>query len=213
MYVSSRLLFLLVIFATSFSACKEKKECLKYTDEIYKDEKPDSSVMSEMLKYRSLLLKRFHETSIKGANITSYHLLFYSSHGYGKSIKLEQKKNACFLKVKCFFKEEIKQDAEDWFPDCKDYSTEISKDEWYKFEGLITNFNFWTAEQVDVETKGVLDGFVYLLEGNRPDAKKCGKKTYQIVARRSPEYDKMGALCGYILSYEDQLATKYISNN
>lgn len=51
--------------------------------------------------------------------------------------------------------------------------------------------------------------FKYILEGNRPAAIECGKKSFKLVARGSPGYDKMGALCGYILDYEDQLAFNY----
>lgn len=98
------------------------------------------------------------------------------------------------------------------YPDCKEYKIRIDSAEWNELERMIDEFNFWTEENFKVN-KDVLDGSAYILEGNRPQAKKCGKKTYKLVARGSPRFDKIGALCGYILDYEEQLKFKYAQSN
>ena len=46
-----------------------------------------------------------------------------------------------------------------------------------------------------------------------PTTKKCNKKTYKLVARGTPRYDKMGALCENILEYESHLRFQYEQMN
>ena len=74
---------------------------------------------------------------------------------------------------------------------------------------MIYDFNFWTTVPQFKTTEGVLDGYEYLLEGKRPEAENCGKRTYRFIGRGSPIRDKIGALCDYIMEYEDQLALSY----
>ncbi len=176
------------------------KNCAEIENEIYKETATDS-LEKDALAYQKTLLDRFGETSIKGLSYEAYQLQFYSTHGFGKSIKIEKTNSGCSFSVKCTTKVESR-------PDCKEYKIDIEKEEWNKLEGMIYEFNFWTEESFKLNND-VLDGFVFLLEGNRPDAEKCDKKTYKLVVRGSPEYDKIGALCDYILDYEDRLKFKY----
>ncbi|GEM_PF-6741851 len=180
--------------------CTDNKECLTYSKEIYADNKVDSTRLSQVLKYKDILLERFNETSIRGLNDEAYHLMFYSAHGFGKSVKFEKNSGAYSLSVKCVLKR-------DWYP-CKAYSIKISEQEWNVLRQMTIDFNFWTEKQIDTP-KNVLDGHTYFLEGVRPDAERCGKKIYNIAARSSPDYNKIGALCEYILQYEEELASNY----
>ena len=177
-----------------------KGECLKYENETYK-ETIDTSLIEEAFEYQEILLERFGESSVKELNHEAYHFQFYSSHGYGKSIKFENKIGGCSISVKC-------KSKKDWFEECKEYQMGIGKDEWNELEKMIYEFNFWTDEDFR-GNRDVLDGYVYFLEGKRPEAEKCNKKIYKLVGRGSPRYDKMGALCESILDYEDQLAFRY----
>ena len=205
-----RLEYCCVIFISIFLfSCQknvqENKDCSKFANEIYKGGVSDTSLTREALNYQKKLLERFGETSVNGLNYEAYYLQFYSTHGYGKSVKFEKKNGGCLITVKCKTKEE-------WLPDCKEYQIGIDIEEWTELERMIYEFNFWTEEHVKTD-KDVLDGYVFLLEGNRPEAEKCDKKTYKLVARGSPRYDKIGALCDYILAYEDQLKFKYEQMN
>lgn len=194
----------LILISMFLLRCQGNKDCSKFANEIYK-EISDTSLRKEAFDYQKNLLENFCETSVKGLNYEAYHLQFYSAHGYGKSVKFEHKKGVYSIAVKCLTKE-------DSLPDCKAYQIRIDREEWNKLEQMIYEFDFWTAEDFR-SNKGVLDGYAYLLEGNRPEAKKCDKKTYKLVARGSPEYDKMGALCDYILQYECQLKFRYKQSN
>lgn len=196
--------FCLIFISTILFRCQgniqENKDCSRFANEVYK-EVSDTSLAKGAFDYQKILLERFAETSVKGLNYEAYHLQFYSSHGYGKSVKFENKNSVYSIAVKCRTKD-------DWLPDCKEYEIGIDKEEWNELECMIYEFNFWTEEDFKTN-KDVLDGYVYILEGNRPEAKKCNRKTYKLVARGSPRYDKIGALCSYILEYEDQLKFKY----
>lgn len=126
-------------------------------------------------------------------------MMYYSSHSFGTSIKIEKKESTCYLKVKCFSRN-------DWNPQCDGgYETQLTEEEWMEFEGMIYEFDFWTADQLNEKSEG-LDGCAYLIEGIRPDAESCGKRTYRLLGRSSPRFDKIGALCDNIISYERTLA-------
>lgn len=197
------LFFLLLFLITCQENVQKDENCSKFAKEIYKDEVFDSSLFKSAVDYQNILLKRFDENSVKGLNFEAYHLQFYSSHGYGKSVKFENEYGIYSIAVKC-------RTTEYWLPDsdCKEYQIEIDSAEWNELEKMVYEFDFWTVKNFKTN-KDVLDGYVYLLEGNRPQAEKCNKKTYKLVARSSPRFDKMGALCDYILEYEEQLKFKY----
>ena len=181
--------------------CKPKQECLKFDREAYADQQVDSVVAKQASVSRDTLLKRFEETPIKGLNYKAYHLLFHSSFGHGESIKFEINTYGCFLTVKCLGKGDPSSE-------CLNYKTKIREAEWDQLEAMMYEFDFWTAEPFRVN-KDVLDGYTLFLEGNRPEAAGCDKKTYQFVGRGSPRFDKMEALCNYIMEYKEQLVFSY----
>lgn len=195
-------IILVSIFTISCQSNSPKKEaCLKYANENYSEHTTDSSLIKEAFKYQEILLERFGETSVKGLNYEVYHLQFYSAFGYGKSVKFERKPEGCSISVKCISKK-------GWSEECKEYQIGMNEGEWNKLEKMIYEFNFWTAEDFRTN-KNALDGYVFFLAGNRPEAEQCNKKSYKLVGRGSPEYDKMEALCENILNYEKQIKFRY----
>lgn len=197
--------FGLILYSIFLISCQskshEKEGCSKYLSEEYFEETTDTSMIKEAFEYQEILLERFGESSVKELNHEAYHLQFYSSHGYGQSVKFERKVGGCSISVKCKSKKE-------WFEECKEYQIGIDEDEWNELEKMIYEFNFWTAEDFRTN-KNVLDGYAFFLEGNRPEAENCNKKSYKLVGRGSPRYDKMEALCENIFAYEDQLKFRY----
>jgi len=121
--------------------------------------------------------------------------MYYSSHNLGKLIKIESTNNGATISVKC--KEHIEAGYY-----CLEGDLQIDKAEWETFKSMISEFNYWTENQIEINT-GYLDGSGYLLKGKRPQAEKCGKKKYKIVIRGNPEYDKVAALCEEIIIFED----------
>lgn len=183
-----------------FFSCKNNRECPQDTDKKYADEQVDPALLIQAVDYRDTLLKRFDDTLINGQQHDIYRLLYYSSHGFGKSVKFEKKDMLYLLSVKCLSKN-------DWLPACKSYQVAVTKEEWDNLERMICEFNFWTEARLATSER-VLDGFVYLLEGNR-SGQRLDSKAYQLIGRGSPRYDKIGALCQYIIEYEEELAARY----
>ncbi len=184
-----------------FSCQDEKEACSKFDHEVYRNDPVDTVLWKEALGFRDTVMEWFNVRPVKERTSTYYHLLYYSSFGFGKSIKIENKNSEYFLSVNHF-------PEKGNYSNGKNYEIKISKEEWNKFEMMIYEFNFWTESQFKAN-RDVLDGYCYFLEGHRPEALKCNKKVHQIVFRGSPGYDKIGALCDYICDYEDQLALTY----
>jgi hypothetical protein len=78
-----------------------------------------------------------------------------------------------------------------------------------KFQGRgeCTKYRNESYSEETTDTALVREAFE--CQGNRPEAEKCNKKTYKLVGRGSPRYDKIAALCESILEYEDQLKFRY----
>lgn len=179
--------------------CSKPEHCAKYASEVYMNEQVDTTLLREATEYRDTLLKRFKETSVKRLHHTAYHMMYYSSHGFGASIKFEKNESSCYLKVKCL-------STNDWKPECdRSYEMQITEEEWMEFEAMIDEFDFWTAKQLN-EKREVLDSYAFIIEGVRPDAGICGKRTYRLLGRSSPRFDKIGDLCEHIIDYERTLA-------
>lgn len=193
------LILALLIPLILLAGCKSELGCIEKNES-----KADSSLALDAFKYKKILLERFNETSIENQEYDAYHLQFYSSHGFGESIKFQKQDSIFSLTVICIKKV-------DWPSKCKDLKIEISKDDWDGLEKIIDEFDFWTEPQFR-KNENVLDGFVYFLEGKSTQVIECNKK-YQITARSSPAYDKIGALCNYILEYKIQLTLKYSQQN
>ncbi len=181
--------------------CKAKQECPGFNPPEYSDKQVDTVLAKQAPVLRDTLLKRFEETPIKGLNYKAYHLLFYDAFRYGESIKFEINDYGCFLTVKCIKKG-------DYLPECLNYKTKIREEDWNQLEEMMYEFDFWTADPFR-KNEGVLDGYAFLLEGNKPEAAVCGKKTYQFVGRSSPRFDKMEALCNCIMEYKEHLVFRY----
>ena len=196
---------MLILLCSCKNTVQEIENCSKYEDEKYFKTKIDDSLVKEALEYHKILLNRFDESSVKEINHEAYHLQFYSSHGYGQSVKFEKKNNNFSITVKCKSKVEW---AEDWAKDCKEYKIRIEENAWNEIEKMIYEFDFWTEEEFR-EGNDALDGYGFFIEGNRPEAKKCNKKSYNIIGRSSPRYDKMEALFNNIREFENSINNRY----
>ncbi len=201
----------LIIMFLAFCAlsCVEKnavsKECQKIQTQDYYLANVDTTLLRQVNEYHQILLDTFSDNSIKETNLEGYHLLFYSSHGYGKSIKFTKANSQYNLVMKCVGNRE-------WKDDCKQYIINIEEDEWNELEKMIYEFDFWTSDHFRAN-RMVLDGYAFFLEGNRPYAESCNLATNKLISRGSPRYDKIGDLCQNIIEYEGQLRFRYEQYN
>mgnify|MGYP000707237000 CR=1 FL=1 len=208
MFTLKSLYYYLVLTVIIILGCQDRNtrnlDCAKFENENYIKNELASTEIEELFTYKENFLIRFNDTSIQNLPYESYHLFYYSSFSHGKTIKLE-KRNDGFIKlsVTCYDKYKSESNFE-----CKKYHMGIIEEEWKVFENMIYDYNFWTEKDI-IKTKEVLDGYGFILEGIRPEAEKCNKRTHHILFRGSPEYDKIGTLCYYLMDYEEKLARKY----
>lgn len=195
------LLFLFVCLLCCRRNTPENEACLKYAEEIYAEEKTDTALVRDAHEEHEYLLKKFGESSLKGLHYDAYQLLFFSSFGHGKSVRFEKKDGRYFLRSTCIA-------SETKYRDCKNFQTEIREDHWLVLENMMYEFDFWTTQDIRAN-KGAMHGYVFILEGIRPDAGMCNKKTYRLVVRGSPRYDKIGVLCNAMLDYEEEVEFDY----
>jgi hypothetical protein len=79
----------------------------------------------------------------------------------------------------------------------------ISEAQWNEFENKIYEAKFWTLPK-PMNERG-LDGRTIILEGSRPEAHKCNKRTYQLICRWSPEPGPLREAVELLLSYAKRL--------
>jgi hypothetical protein len=193
-------IILIAIFLLTLVACHDASnqdyQVSSTTHNSLQDKTLDTSSIRMALKQRLVLLKEFNDTIAPDIDSNYYHLILYSVFHYGTAVKFIKKGGAHFMYVKTLRPDSsLKLEV---------YSTKISKNEWDKLEAMIDNFDFWTEEQFTYNE--VLDGYTFYLEGNRFTDKG---KLHRLVGRGSPRYDKIGALCDYILEYQGSLVFQY----
>lgn len=182
---------------------QNRGECYRFLDNYQAEQKVDTVKINTntLYKYYVERLEYVDEKPVKGQPYETYQLYYSTAFGYGELVRFEKKSDGCYVYRKCFAK------GKDWQPNCENYQVKISMEDWTILEKMIYEYNFWTTQ--NFRENEALDGYVYLLEGNRPDAEMCGMKTFNIIGRVSPRYDKMGDLCVNIRHYADELKSKY----
>jgi len=191
---------LLVLFiSTCSNESRKNNGCSKFSNEVYltEDLEKYDFDLTEMLEY---YLKKFDGVSIKEDKIESYQLMHYSTHNYGRLIKIERNTKGAKMTVKCI------ENLEAGYY-CTEAEILIDISDWHTLQSMIYEFNYWTENQIEINT-GYLDGYAYFLEGKRPQAKECGKKHYNFAVRINPEYDKIAALCKEIISFEEMITNR-----
>jgi len=192
------LYILLTSILILFISCND---CEKFKNEVYTEE--FNPALDTIIVEMNSILQRLDEPKMDELNvIESYRLLFMSAFQERKLVRIDKKENEYYLVYKDFsgdqdsgnivLKEHIQKN--------------ITKDNWKYINKLIYNSNYWAAKKFDEPPPDVLDGYAFTLEGRRPQAAKCNKRTEQIVFRSTPdEEDKMGDLCFQILHYVDKI--------
>jgi hypothetical protein len=189
-----------ILLALSFSclfSCAERSPSDPMTTQENTTPSPDSTLTKRVLWFRTKLIERFNDSIPNGIDSNYYYLIFASSFGNGTTVKFTRKGDTYFLYVKTL-------NPNDSITRLTQYVTEIDKGDWDQLENMVNEFDFWSATHF--KYKKVLDGYTYFLEGSRISN---NMRIHQLVGRGSPEYDKIGALCDYIMDYQERLVFKY----
>lgn len=165
----------------------------------HKGENKDEYEDVRIKKSYSEILKLFSTNSISVSSGATYQLYFYSSHGFGKSLLLERKDdNKFYLSMKC-----IGRWSEEY--ECENYQTEIKGKDWQIFESMINEYDFWDEKLYRASEDDMLDGYTYILVGQKLGQDSAGLITSRIVVRNSLPFDKINSLCEHMFTYESHL--------
>jgi hypothetical protein len=179
-----QLIYFLFIFSFLSAGCDKPIA----SEEIYTA--LDFKLKLEALNHRNKLIKKFNDT-IPNSKYDYYYLIYFNAFNEGNSIKFIKKGDRYYLTEKI-------RDPQDSVPILTAYTTEIYEDEWACIENMVNDFDFWTEKQF--KHNRALDGFHFYLEVNNSTDKE---RTHRIVGRASPHYDKIGALCQYIIRFKE----------
>lgn len=195
-----KLLLAIMLLVFIFPECNETNDNSKNT-KISLNTTLQDTILNEkeikiVLKQRDEILKDFNEKLSPQKDSNYYHLIYYNAFNEGKTVKFEKKNGSFYMTVKNLIPDStVKMSV---------YSTKISEYEWIQVVYMVENFDFWTEEQFMFNK--VLDGHTFYLEVNK--ISKNGNMN-RIVGRGSPRYDKIGALCKYILDHQESLIFQY----
>jgi len=193
-----------MILSSCSNSNQDSSICQKFQNETYlQNETNDAS--SEIMETYRYYLSKFGDSSIKGLESEAYQMMYYSSHKIGKFLKFEKTSNGVKISAKCINETDL-----DFY--CEEGETILDIKSWDTFIKMIYEFNYWTENRIEVNS-GYLDSSFFILEGNRPEAKLCGKLDYNLVVRANPEYDKIESLCNEIMRFEEmnkQEKTNYV---
>jgi len=209
-------LFLIALMLLLFGSCA-RRECDPVVEAVMIQ---DSTMMDNALQYRSILLNRFAESALAQNGQKQYHFMFYSSHGYGRSVKIMERDRHYFIRVHCFMKKEMRAALEkdrtmgrpgifDEALDDVNFEIEITDAEWMLFEYEAYKAEFWNIQPIDTTERKVLDGTRYIVEGSRPTDGGCIRKGHQLLFRNHQGGDAAGRLIDGFLNIEDFLSKKY----
>lgn len=195
LYIIKRLLLCLYLFSfvVTFS-CKNSNECEKYSDEVYPEinsNLPDSTRFQVMSYLSKINEPNIHESKFEAYRLSTNYALSNTSNSF-----LFRKNDSI---IEMIFKEfEYDYSAEKMKVN-KETKILLSDSDWEHVQYLIYKFNFWTEKEF--ESIDATDGYSYVLEGFRPQAKFCSKKTSKIILRiNSRSNDNIIWLCDELIS-------------
>jgi len=176
-------------------SCNYSKNCEKFINENY-DEHNSNLPDSICLQIESYLTN-LKEPSIQNSKFESYRLLTSYSLSNRYNSFLFQKNDSI---SELIFKEYEYDSETKKYEIIEDNKKILSESDWEHLQYLIYKFKFWTKKELKIR-EGVTDGYSYILEGYRPQAEICSKKTSKVLLRvNSPDIDNIIWLCDDLIS-------------
>ena len=192
---------LIVGLTIIFVGCKNEN-CREIVKEYYIEE--NSNLQDSTLYQVQDFFRTFEEPELKELEYEVYRITKINVlSNYRSIITFENNRD-----YRIHYKG-IKQINRDSFEIKSKESLEISKTDWEHLQYLIYKFNFWTCKEFKL--KEVADGGGVLLEGHRPNVKRCGKIENKIVMRAniideiSWLYDELELMYEYKKLFQDNL--------
>lgn len=152
-----------------------------------------------------LIAKKYYDDlyipELDKSEYESYRLLYKRQFEDYKCIILTKNSNGCKLKS-IDFKSVLIEDVRTAVA-TDSVILDLSITKWNEFENLLYKANYWTLSQPE-DNKGI-GGRTYLLEGYRPQALRCNKRTYHLILRWSPDPGPIRDVLDTLISYSNFL--------
>lgn len=177
-----------IAFAFMLYACQTN--CEKYDGEIYVEPSFEAQISPESKANFLKNLERWEEPKLEELGYESYRLFVVRAFPEDTNHIIRIEKNA--TEIKLTHKRSISP-FDSTMTIINEEAIILSTEQWEKFEKMIYSANFWTLP-IEVDRRG-FDGSLWDLEGFRPAAAKCGKRTHHGVSRWSPEKGAYRDLC------------------
>ena len=190
--------FILLVGVLFSLNCFQRGECQTYAQEIYSEDTSFDRYQKETSKIYAEILQDMGESSVEDAPKEAYLFTFITAFHSGQSIRIEEDTVGYRIRVTCFNTFSPNRPL----PDCEAYEASLPEKYWRQYLELIEEFNLWTEPRLRFDSL-VTDGYTYLLEGRRPKAAPCGKRSYTLTARGSVYFDKIDALGERIFELEE----------
>lgn len=203
-YTSIILIFIMFIVSCNQ---KDKNDTIKLM-KAEKYEIGDTLILKSLIPYVDSINFKIDEPDLKYSKNHSYRLIVNSSfpNGTFAVIRLTKMDTNCIIKtlnIKDSFYTDYTNNKKIYHRDftiLDSTSNILSIKKWEEFESLIYFTKYWSMNKV-YNSKDVLDGITFVLEGSRPDAKKYNKRTYYVYGMLSPNGDEFfNYLCDWMIA-------------
>lgn len=171
--------------------------CGEFATEQYPE--PDTlTLLSKPLRHLRGTYEKIGEFEIPLPKDRAYRMYYkFSFEECAYVMHLTKTQNGCM--IACRYVNWIPSDAS-WETISVEWTNKtMSMRQWNEFENRMIEAKFWTMPQ-HIDRQGA-DGHTIFLEGYRPQAAACGKRTYHLIHRWSPEAgplrDAVDMLIGY----------------
>ncbi len=188
-----------LLFSAFLISCTDT--CAKFERESYP--KNDLKIEFEAKDGLNILYGYLDELDYSTSTFESYRLLHGAADTRTKRlIRLDHTDDGAILSYKIFSAQATPEGGME-VNVIEQHSYALSSKDWDTFQNLVYKKAFWTMPEMIGKTG--YKGVTYFIEGTRPQAKVCAKRTQQMVTRWNPTSGKFYALCTHI----EALLTSY----
>ena len=183
-----------LLTALSILFCIRCNPCEPFDKEIYPVETHARYFDSMGVARLNKCLKRYSEPPLDQLDHESYRL--YYEHVFSDTTQMMRIGNR--HSAYYFIHKKLVPDSDSTMRVSETIELPLLPQEWEVCKTIIYRNGYWTLPR-EIDRYG-LDGGTYILEGRRPEADICGKRSYHLVSRWSPKEGAYRQICDQFLT-------------
>lgn len=166
--------------------------CDKYINEIYQNDLKEN-LDDKQKKYLNSFMERCNEPKMNTLAYEAYRLTFWNFLVDTTHLIRIENHNSNYY----FIHKKMIKDSDTTKVVVNIIEKQLLASEWKDLKETINKNDYWLLSKENY--KPMLDGGVWIIEGRRPDAEYCDKRSYHIIYRQYPEEGKFENLCDKFL--------------